>query len=131
MNFDLNSFLINFGVAIIFIWGVYYFILRKNPKYRKSLRKECSAKTVGEILEYKDPKFGKETIKVLYFVDGKKYIIKDEVTRKKTDVKRVGMVPVSFTEKTGIKDLKQGSKVDIYYKPSDPNISYIAGNLGE
>jgi preprotein translocase subunit YajC len=130
LNSDVNSFLISFGFAVIFIGGIYFFMFRKNPKYRKSLRSECNKEVLGEIIEYKDPKFGDETIKVKYKVNGKTYILKSEVNRIKTDVQRLGRVPISFTEKTGFY-LKVGGKVKVLYKEDDPTIAYIEGNLGE
>ncbi len=127
---DISNFLINFAVAAVFIGAIVFFIYRKNPKYRKSLRNDCNKKVLGEIIEYKDPKIGEESVKVKYRVDGKEYILKSEVNRVKTDVKRIGRVPVSFTETAGI-NLKVGEKVNVLYNETDPSIAYIEGNLGE
>lgn len=130
LNFDIGNFLINFAVSAIFIVAIIFFIYRKNPKYRKSLIDDCKGKVLGEIIDYRDPKIGTETITVKYNVDGKEYNLKSEVNRVKTDVKRVGRVPVSFTETARIK-LKVGEKVNIFYNEKNPNIAYIEGNLGE
>lgn len=100
-------------------------------------QKKCDKECVGIIRELKIKGLDFPTvISVEYTVDGKKYVLNENLIMKRDKKYVLGFIPIRYTTKslielrTGVKAIA-GNNVKIKYDSSNPQNAYLVDNVGK
>lgn len=104
---------------------------------KQSNNKKCNKECLGTIKELKIKGLDYPTkITVEYIVDGKTYILKENLIMKPYKKNYLWFIPIGYKTKSLI-ELRTGAKavvgnsVKVKYEDSDPNNAYLVDNVGK
>ena len=92
-------------------------------------KSKCTAETSGKVIKRKwngNVWF----LKVEYAVEGKTYIITEQLKYKKVQTYDVMNVPVGMKSRLSMGDVKEGDSVKVKYNPQKPKKAYMPDNEG-
>lgn len=91
-------------------------------------KKKCVCETMGKVIKVHFNDNGSRRLFVEYIVDGKKYILKENVTVKSYAIKENG-IPIGQRKVENI-SAGIGESVFIKYNPQKPQKAYLRDNMG-
>ena len=92
-------------------------------------KKKCTEETIGFI---KKKRWNGDLwfLTVEYSVDGKTYIVKEQLTYHITKKHKIGSIPVGAHASSTIENIAVGASIRVRYNPNKPKQSYLPENNG-
>ena len=93
------------------------------------IKKNCIAETTGTIIKKRwngDLWF----ITAEYFVGGRSYIVKEQLTYHVEKKYKMGKLPIGIHSKSALENIDIGASVRVLYNPDKPKQSYLPDNDG-
>ena len=93
------------------------------------IKKKCTAETIGTIIK---KRWNGELwfITAEYFVDGRSYTVKEQLTYHVDKKYEVGKIPIGIHSVSALENIDIGANVRVLYNPDKPKQSYLPDNDG-